>query len=240
MTACVSTSLETLLSYSVSACFLSLHAMWHLHTCCERRALKNKNAGNSSVVLWLRFIGINCINSYLWCCANWTCAGGGCLRSPAGSRSVALYSSYESLSRKTHLLSLGWISQSLRQPLRGLRGGSPWQHRGQKIELKSQSVCEMFWFVHEALSLFIQLPNSPCSQHTHSSCTVPKPALAANSFQHYCSHQKSFWLPSSFCIVWPIEDVAAVPFPIMPLDASANQNEISPESFYNAVPLHWQ
>lgn len=137
----------------------STHFLWV-------QSSEKNNAGNTSLVLWLRFIRINFINCYLWSCAYKTCAGGGRLRSSAGSRSVVLYSSYESLRRKTHLLSLGWMFQSLRLPLRGLRGGSRWQPRGQKIELKSQSVCEMFWFVHAALSLFIRLPKSPRSRHT--------------------------------------------------------------------------
>lgn len=160
MTACVYSGVLSLVR---SLCF---DATWRLHTSYEHRAVKT-NAGNTSMVLWLRFIPINRINSYLWSCANCTCTGGGRLRSSAGSHSVVLYSSYESLSRKTHLLSLDWIFQSQRLPLQGLWGGSPWQHRRQKIKLKSQSVCEMFWFVHAALTPLIRPQKfSSLSPHT--------------------------------------------------------------------------
>lgn len=96
----------------------------------------------------------------------------------------------------------------------------------------------MFWFVHAARSLFIRLPNFPCSQHTHthSFCAVSKPVMAANSFNTIVDTEKVFWVSSSFRIMWPIEDVAAVPFPIMPLDTLANQNQIRAESLYI---FHW-
>lgn len=211
--------------FSDSAYF---NATCRLHTSHECRAVqKNTTKWNYRqlvhLVLGLQFINRKCPT----CEVVPTCVGKGCLRSSAGSGHFFPYFSYESVSRK--LTFCLWAASALplrRQPL------TAWWAED-RIG-KSKCMWNVLVCAQGALSHRLAAKLSSLAPHTHS---APSICFLWQPIHSYCSQQKSFQVPSYF-IMWSIEDVAAVPFPFMPVGALTNRNQIRAERVYNAL-LWW-